>query len=111
MLKRKFLCCMDGVRQIQLVGVSKIDALAFYGNSSLEKVTGLSDITFVGDMAFANCSAIKTVVLSSACTRLGIAAFTQCTSLHYVSYSIDSYQHKFNIKAVIITTCVLVNPP
>ena len=99
-VKTKFLSKLSAVRDIDLVGVSKLEALAFFGDTSLEKVEGLNEIVSVGDMAFANCSAIKTVMLPNSCIRLGLAAFLNCVSLRNVSYSIDVYQVMFNITAM-----------
>lgn len=98
-LKRKFLSKMDSVRQIQLIGVSEICDLAFYGNTALETVAGLENVNLIGDLAFAKCSAIKSIILSPLCKRLGLSAFMECTSLHNVRYPIDDFQCKFNISA------------
>ena len=76
-----------GCEHLKLVGLAQssttqtIGSRAFYGCTSLQKITLPDSTTSVGDLAFAHCTTLASVTLSEGLTGLGIQVFMNCTNL------------------------------
>ena len=64
-----------------LDGVTNVGENAFYGCTSLTKVTLASTVTEIGDRAFDGCTALTSVTLGKNLVAIGNEAFSYCTSL------------------------------
>ena len=61
--------------------VTKINARAFNGCTSVKSLTIPSSVTFIGESAFKNCSALKTLTIPASVTTIEKWAFDGCTGL------------------------------
>lgn len=67
--------------------ITSIGDNVFSGNTSLTKVTVLSNITSIGDYVFENCTSLKTVEMADSVTSIGTYMFDGCSSLNDVKLS------------------------
>ena len=84
------LCSADGKELVRYAGgteavipegITAIGKGAFFGRSSLEKVTIPEGVTTIGDNAFSGCLSLASIVLPDTVTQLGVRSFMSCTSL------------------------------
>ncbi|MBE5763431.1 MAG: hypothetical protein E7338_04335 [Clostridiales bacterium] len=77
---------------------------AFYGNTSIEAINGISSITSIGDYAFYGCSRLETIDLQNV-SRVGIKAFNGCVNLTTVLLD------ETNLQTMYISTDAFLNCP
>lgn len=65
-------------------GISIIEASAFSGMKSLEKITLPSSVISLGDKAFSTCDLLKEVTLPEKITKIGNGLFNKCFSLEAI---------------------------
>ena len=84
--------------------VTKIGVGAFYGCSSLTKVTIPNSVTEIGESAFAGCS-VTQVNIPKSVTKIGAGAFGSCSGLTSISVANDNpnYDSRNNCNAIIET--------
>ncbi len=76
------------IREVKILdGVTCVGQNAFYGCTSLHKVTLSSSVTEISDKAFASCTALSEVNLTSSVVSIGNEAFSYCTELKTISLS------------------------
>ena len=68
-------------------GISIIEAGAFLGNTSIEKLTLGYDVEEIGDYAFQNCTGLTTIVVNDAMGIVGDGSFKGCTALKAADFS------------------------
>lgn len=68
------------LREVIITGGDSICDNAFYGSSSLKKVT-LGNISSIGSYAFCSCSGLTNIVISNTITNISSYAFYDCTNL------------------------------
>lgn len=71
----------NGVEKSVEVKITKICALAFENNQTLEKVIVPDTVEIIESSAFLNCSALEEVSLGNGLTQIGANAFTGCLNL------------------------------
>lgn len=69
---------------IEDVPVTRINAGAFSGKSTLTEVVIPDTVTSIANAAFINCTNLKIVVIPDSVTYIGDSAFQGCESLEYV---------------------------
>ena len=73
-----FKCKYDGLKNLELFGVTEIGARAFLGCTSLSSVEIPSSVTEIGARAFDGCTSLSSVVIPSSVTEIGDKAFRDC---------------------------------
>ncbi len=74
------------IREVKILDrVTNVSPLAFYGCTSLTKVTLSSCVTEIGKQAFADCTALETVNMSPNVVLISDEAFSYCTSLKSIN--------------------------
>ena len=68
-------------------GVTELGNLAFYGFSSLQKVTFPSTLQRIGSETFMNCRALTEVTIPASVNELGHAAFLDCQGLTKITFN------------------------
>ena len=74
------------VTTVNLGGAKLIYKNAFKGNTTIQTITGLSNVTAIYEGAFEGCSALTSIDLSSA-TMIGENAFKDCVNLTGVTFA------------------------
>ena len=62
-------------------GVKVIQTNAFKGDTSLDKITFLGEVSTIDQSAFEKCTNLAEVVMNDTITQVGASAFRECTSL------------------------------
>ena len=62
-------------------GLTIIDAMAFYGCSSLTSITLPNSVTLIDIWAFSGCSSLKSIIIPNSVTNIESWAFDGCSSL------------------------------
>ena len=73
-----FKCKYDGLKNLELFGVTEIGARAFLGCTSLSSVEIPSSVTEIGARAFDVCKSLSSVEIPSSVTEIGDKAFRDC---------------------------------
>lgn len=74
------------IREVRVMnGVTNVSENAFYGCTSLTKVTLSSTVTEIGDRAFDGCTALSEVSLGSGIKTIGKEAFSYCPALKEIT--------------------------
>lgn len=74
------------IREVKILdGVTNIGENAFYGCTSLTKVTLSSSVTEIGDRAFDGCTALTSVSMTNNLITIGKEAFSYCTALKTIN--------------------------
>ncbi len=74
------------IREVKVLdGVTNVGENAFYGCTSLTKVTLSSSVTEICDRAFDGCTELASVTLSNGVKTIGDDAFSYCTSLKSIA--------------------------
>ena len=66
---------------INSVPVTRIAERAFFGCTTIKKVTIGSQVAIIGDSAFSGCTGLTSVMLPASVTGIGCLAFAQCPLL------------------------------
>lgn len=76
------------IREVRILdGVTNVGENAFYGCTSLTKVTLSSSVTEICDRAFDGCTALTSVTMTNNLTTIGKEAFSYCTALKAINLS------------------------
>ena len=76
----------ESVRMVNIgEGVTYIGDFAFYGCSSLTRITIPDSVTSIGSGAFESCSSLPSVTIPDSVTSIGSSVFSGCTSLTSVT--------------------------
>ena len=76
----------ESVRMVNIgEGVTYIGDFAFYGCSSLTRITIPDSVTSIGSGAFESCSSLPSVTIPDSVTSIGSSVFIGCTSLTSVT--------------------------
>ncbi len=81
-------------------GMTKIDAQAFCGAISLEKIDIPESVTEIDDGAFSLAQSLKNVTIPASVSKMGAAPFIGCVSLEYVDVDSENknyYADKYGI--------------
>ncbi len=76
------------IREVVILeGLKNIGEKAFYGCTSLKKVTLAATVTSISGSAFEGCTALSEVAMPNSVVTIGNKAFSYCTSLKTISLS------------------------
>ncbi len=74
------------IKEVKVLdGVTNVGENAFYGCTSLTKVTLSSSVTDICDRAFDGCTALSSVTLTDGVVSIGSEAFSYCTALKTIT--------------------------
>ncbi|MCH5171750.1 MAG: leucine-rich repeat domain-containing protein [Erysipelotrichales bacterium] len=76
----------SSLKEVIILGGSKIPDDAFYGCRSLTSITIQNSVTSIGNYAFDTCSSLTSITIPSSVTSIGLEAFSICNSLQYNEY-------------------------
>ena len=71
---------------------TEIRAVAFFGQSTLAKLTIPDSVTHIGNRAFVGCSSLVSLTIPNSVTHIGDGAFADCSSLQCLTIP-DSVTH------------------
>lgn len=81
-------------------GIKVIEKRVFAKDESLEKITFLGDIQYVGESAFDSCSNLTQVTMNDTIETVYNSAFANCTSLKKMPQTTDGKPALVNLKVI-----------
>ena len=68
---------------------AKYSDSAYYGDSSIQHILFLGDISHIGDYSFVNMSSLKTVQMPNTVRSIGKGAFYNCPKIKSITFTQD----------------------
>lgn len=77
--------------------VTRIGGYAFYGCSSIERITIPESVTSIGENTFSGCTSLKSINIPDSVTSIGLFPFQNCSleSVTLSQYGVDHFREVF----------------